>query len=251
MRQSLRGVLPATVLFLSAGAWAQETAAPAKLDITAEQVIEKSIEATGGRKAFEGMKSSYAKGTFELPALGATGQTEIWAKAPNKQLSVTTVEGFGEVKSGCDGQVAWTDNPEQGLVVLEGEAAAVLKREATFNGVVKWKELYPKTELKGKQKLEDRDVFVIELTPAGGKPVTHYYDAENFLLLRSDMVFPTMEGMNTVQTTFADYKEVEGRKAPHTIKQNLPVGEIIVKLTEWKWNVEIDNAKFAKPGETK
>jgi hypothetical protein len=47
--------------------------------------------------------------------------------------------------------------------------------------------------LKGKQKLGDRAVYVVELTPAEGKPLTHYYDVETFLPQRVDMELPTMQ----------------------------------------------------------
>jgi hypothetical protein len=228
--------------------WAQEAAAPEKLNITAEQVLEKSIAAAGGAKAFENLKSSYAKATLELPAMGVTADIEIWAKAPNKQLTVTTVEGFGELRQGCDGQTAWSENPMAGLVVLDGEGAAVMRREAVFNAELKWRELYPKVELKGKQKLDERDVYVLEMTPAEGRPVLRYYDSETFHLVRVDMHQPTMQGVNLVTTLFGDYKDFEGRTIPHLMKQNIPEGEVIIKIAEMKSNVEIDDAKFAKPG---
>ena len=230
--------------------WAQEAAPAAaeKLNITAEQVLEKSLEAIGGAKAFEGLKSTYMKGTLELPAMGVTADVEIWAKAPNKMLSLTTVEGFGEVKQGFDGESAWAENPMSGLVVLDGEGAAVARRQATFNSELKWRELYPKVALKGKQKVGERDSYVVEMTPDDGQPVLQYFDVETFHLVRADVHQNTMQGLSLVTTTFADYKDFEGRKMPTTMKQNIPEGEVIIKIGEVKSNVEIDDAKFAKPG---
>ncbi len=251
MRRTLYWILPVVVLAIGVVASAQQTAAPAapaKLDITAEQVMEKAIDAIGGQKAFEGLKSQYMKGKFEFPSMGVTGESEIFQKAPNKQMSVTTVEGFGEIRLGFDGEVAWADNPMAGLTTMEGEALAAIRLQSTFNAELKWKELYPKAELKGKEPVGEREAYVVELTPAEGKPATHYYDAENFLLLRSDVVVPTMSGMNLVQWMFSDYKDVEGRKIPHTVKQNIPEGEIVITLAEVKSNIDIDDARFAKPG---
>jgi hypothetical protein len=86
------------------------------------------------------------------------------------------------------------------------------------------------------------------MTPAEGRPVLRYYDSETFHLVRVDMHQPTMQGVNLVTTLFGDYKDFEGRTIPHLMKQNIPEGEVIIKIAEMKSNVEIDDAKFAKPG---
>ncbi|MCS6951814.1 MAG: hypothetical protein RMK57_01935 [Bryobacterales bacterium] len=218
-----------------------------KEPFTAEQIIEKSLEASGGREVHQRLTSMRMVGTFELPAVGATGKVELLAKAPDKRLSQVEVEGFGTLRQGFDGQVAWADNPMQGYVELSGEALAVARREAVFLGDLKWRELYPKVELKGKRKLGDREAYLIELTPREGKPVQRYYDAETFLLLRTDMEQPTAQGMTMVQTEFADYKEFEGRKVPFTIKQHIPEGELILRVTQIQHNVEIDDSVFRAP----
>ncbi len=214
---------------------------------TAEEIIEKSLAATGGREAHQRVTSLRMVGTFELPAVGATGKVELLAKAPNKRFTRTEIEGFGEVKQGFDGEVAWADNPMQGYVELSGDALAVIRREAVFMGDLKWRELYARAELKGKQKLGEREVYVVELTPREGKPVTRYYDAESFLLVRADAEQPTMQGMTVVETRFADYREIGGRKVPFTITQLIPDGELIVRITEVQENVEIPDALFRPP----
>jgi hypothetical protein len=215
--------------------------------LTAEEIIEKSLAATGGRQAHQRLTSVRMLGTFELPAVGATGKVELLAKAPNKRLTRTEVEGFGEVKQGFDGEVAWADNPMQGYVELSGDALAVIRREAVFLGDLKWRELYARAELKGKQKLGEREVYVVQLTPREGKPITRYYDAESFLLVRADAEQPTMQGMTVVETRFSDYRDVGGRKLPFTITQLIPDGELIVRITEVQENVEIPDALFRPP----
>ena len=70
-------------------------------------MIEKSIEATRGGKAFEKLTSFLARGTLELVTMPVVGEIEIHAKTPNKRFVVTTIQGFGEVKQGYDSQVGW------------------------------------------------------------------------------------------------------------------------------------------------
>ena len=78
---------------------------------TVDQVLDKYVEALGGKAAIEKATSRVGKGIFEIPEFGATGTLTLYAKAPNKTAVVIDVPGFGVVKQGCDGNVAWDDNP--------------------------------------------------------------------------------------------------------------------------------------------
>ncbi len=114
---------------------------------------------------------------------------------------------------------------------------------------MRWRELYPKAELTGEDSVGDRKAYVIRLTAAAGQSVTRYYDQETFLLLREAGNHDTPQGQMDIQADFSDYRDVDGVKAPFRIRQTLPVGEIVFKLSEIKNNIEIDDAKFAKPAE--
>jgi len=237
----MRSVLVGS-LCVCLSALAQEPASSAP---TVDQIIEKSIAAAGGREAMKKMTSLAGSGTFELTSMGATGTTEVWAKAPDKRLSVTTVEGYGEVKQGYDGKVAWKSDPQGGLANMEGDELFNMRREAQFNGELRWKELYSNAEVIGKNKVGDRDCWVLKLTPNEGKPMTRYYDAETFQLMK--VVTDTPQGETVVMPS--DYADIgNGVKIAHTLKLTLPqVGDLVIKFKEFKPNVDIDDAKFTKP----
>lgn len=61
------------------------------------------------------------------------------------------------------------------------------------------------------------------------------------------MELPTMQGVAMVQTRLWDYRDLDGIKFPFTVAQDLPRGEIVVKYSDVKANVEIADAKFSKP----
>ncbi len=231
-------------LVFAAAALAQQPAKPA---LTAEQVIERSIAATGGREAIKKISSSYAKGLMEFPANEAHGIVERYAKAPDKQLTVTLLEGVGESRQGFDGRVAWSQDPSGEVTELTGTALEDFKRGASFNAVLNWRELYPKAELAGKQAVGGSDAYVVKLTAASGKVTTRYYDAKTFLLLRETAIYNTPQGDMVVVATFSDYRDVDGIQTPFHIRQLMPVGEILFTTTELKNNVPIDDAKFEKP----
>jgi zinc protease len=234
--------LAAAGLVLVCAGFAQD-AAPT----TVEQVIERYIAAAGGREAMAKVKSSVSKGTFELQGLGATGTITLYGKAPNLRLTVLSIEGFGEILQGFDGKAGWSVNP-QGSMEMSGQMLEEAKRDAVFHGELAWKELFPKSEFKGKEKLGEREAWVVVLTPAAGKPITAYYDAETFLPVKTVSVRATEQGESEVTTETGDYRTVEGGlKSPFLIRQKLQVGVLVVKLDEVKTNVEIEDKKFSRP----
>jgi hypothetical protein len=231
--------------------WAQEAAKDApeakQPDITAEQVLDKYIDATGSRQAYEKITSTTSKGTIDLPTQGIHGTVEFYAKAPNKRLEIATIQGIGEIKKGYDGQAGWSQDPFQGTRDMDGVELASFKRQAVFNAELKWRELYEKAELVGTNKVGDRDAYVVRLTPSVGKPITQYYDTQTFLLVRMDLVQEGPQGTIPVETYLSEYRDVDGVKLPFQLTEKTPIGEATLKVTEVKNNIPIDDAKFAKP----
>src|SRR5258706_15201573 len=60
---------------------------PAEALPTLEQILDKYVRAIGGKAAVQAPASRVMKGTISLPSIGADGTIEIYAKAPNKELT--------------------------------------------------------------------------------------------------------------------------------------------------------------------
>ena len=239
-----------TLLCTAGLAWALSGAAQqqAQPSLTAEQIVEKSIEASGGRKALEKVASMVVEGLMGTESDELHNAVKYYAKAPNKRLIVMTFAAAGEMRQGFDGKAGWIQMPGEAPAELTGEQLAGAGREAVFNEALKWRELYPKAELKGQEKVGGREAYAIELTPAAGKPVTHFFDAETFLLVRQMGNFETPQGAMDIRVELSDYRDVGGGvKWPFLTRQVMPVGEVIMRITELKLNAAIDDAVFAKP----
>ncbi|RPJ60173.1 MAG: hypothetical protein EHM23_11300 [Acidobacteria bacterium] len=217
---------------------------------TVDQVLDKYVEALGGKAAIEKGTSRVGKGTFEIPEFGATGTITLFAKAPNKTAVVVDIPGFGMVKQGFDGTVAWDDSPQSGLTERSGAALATAKRDATFYRELQLKNIYKQWEVKGKQKLGEQDVYMLTATPEEGATETWYFDAGTGLVARVDMEREGPQGTGVVQASMKDYRDVEGVKTPFRIEQVLPGMTIIIKFDEVKQNVEINDSQFTKPAVT-
>ena len=212
-----------------------------------DQILDKYVQAMGGKAAIEKQTSRVSKGTFEIAAFGATGTAEIFEKAPNKTASVVNVAGFGVVQEGFDGKAGWAVDPQNGARDKTGAELASAKLDAEFLKPVKIKQLYPKIVVKGKDKVGEKEVYVLEATPVESSVETWYFDTQTGLILRQDMEREGPQGKQAVQSFLDDYRDVDGIKIPFKLRQVTSAFTIDIKIEEVKHNVPIDDAKFNKP----
>ncbi|HXD32704.1 MAG TPA: S41 family peptidase [Pyrinomonadaceae bacterium] len=211
---------------------------------TAYQVIERYITAVGGRTALEELTSRVSRGTVELQTMGLNGTAEIYEEAPNKSTLLINVEGLGTIQQTYDGSIAWLQDPLDGYIKFSPAAAARIGSDAVFHRELRFKELYGDLKVVGKEKVNNRDAFIV--SSASGSDEKWYFDAETGLMLRKG------------NTYYEDFREVDGVKLPFKVTDNTSYGfGVVVRLTEIKHNVPIDPSKFeetpdcfTKPEET-
>jgi hypothetical protein len=243
----MRNLWLAAGLVLSLTAAAQQNQPP----LTAEQIIEKSIEASGGRARMARLTTTYASGMLEFTGPGMHGKMEVFAKAPNKQLIVTTLEGVGELRQAFDGQAGWVQLPSGDIQEVSGAALDDMRLGAVFGAALKWREIYPRAELIGEENVGDRKAYAIRLTPASGRPVRRYIDAQTFLLVREAGIRETPQGPLDITVDFSDQRDVDGIQMPFYIRQVMSSDEIVIKITTIKNDTPIDDALFARPAAKK
>lgn len=231
-----RLLIPAALV--AATAFAQE--AP-----TAQQVLDRSVEAMGGRAAIEKHTTVSRRGTFELPDMGASGTVEILAKAPDKMVTNLVVDGYGTVHTGFDGKVGYTVRPE-GETILSGQALTEIQRDATFNKDLKLAELYKSITVKGQETVNGVATWAVVFTADGSKPEMVYYDAKTWLPVRAVVKRSSDEGETEIVTDVSDWKEVSGVKMAHKIRQKVAVGTLVFTLSEVAFDVPLADSLFAK-----
>jgi outer membrane lipoprotein-sorting protein len=239
--------LSACVLMASNVAFAQ----------TADEVIEKHLTALGGREALGKITSRTMSGTIALstPAGEVTGTVQVFGKTPNKSRSVIKVDlsqfGIGElvVDQRFDGTAGYVLDSMNGNRDITGSQLDNMRNAGFPTAFLKYKENGVKVELLPKEKVGDRDMFVLQVTPKSGSPSKQYFDAETFMLLKTlTTVNVPQLGRDVEQTgEFADYRAVDGVKLAHSVKSTNPVQSFTITVTAVEHNKEIDDATFVKP----
>ena len=187
---------------------------------------------------------------MESETLGES-QGEVYAKAPNKQWSQIEFAGAGTMNEGFDGTMAWAKTPWEGLRVKSGDELAKAKRDAELHRELKFKTLYPGLAYKGTEKAGEEQAYVLECKPSATSKEKFFFSPKTGLLMRQESELEGPQGRVSVATQVQEYKTVEGLKHPSQLKLKVTVGdqtfEFTMKVLEVKYNVPLDDAKFAKP----
>src|SRR5688572_1179147 len=70
-----------------------------------ETIMDKYVEATGGKAAYAKVKSDVSTGEMTLGAMGLKGKLVSYSQAPDKRLMEITIEGIGKISEGSNGEV--------------------------------------------------------------------------------------------------------------------------------------------------
>jgi hypothetical protein len=214
-----------------------------------DEILERYVQAVGGRQAIERVTSRVWKGS-RVGADGVLVPEEVYAKAPNKLLTVTSYPNQ-VFRTGFDGTGGWAMS-SQGARALNEGLLAQLRREAEFYKETRLKEMYPKMFVLGRAAVGEREAYVVEATPAdGGSPERLFFDVQTGLLVRKYSEAKTALGQFPTQTDYEDYRDVDGVRLPFTIRWAIPGRAWGRKVTEVKQNVPLDDAQFDPPANLK
>lgn len=216
---------------------------------TAEQILDKYIQARGGAQRLAGLTSYIAKGTSA--GYGPESEQrplEIYAKAPGQRATIIHTRS-GDNTITFDGRVAWHAEPLRPVTVLPltgGELdGAKLDAEMAFPGQIK--QVLSKWRVGRPSIVNDRKVQVVQGATASGAMATLYFDDETGLLVRVLRYSNSPVGRVPTQIDYSDYRDVAGIKMPFRWTFGWLDGRENVELASIQPNVPIDPAKFAKP----
>jgi len=91
---------------IGAGALAGILAAAQSLP-KAEIILDRYVEVTGGKAAYEKHTRQTMTGTISFPEQGLSGKLTRYAMAPDKEYSVVELGPLGKIESGFNNGVAW------------------------------------------------------------------------------------------------------------------------------------------------
>jgi hypothetical protein len=231
--------------------WAHSAAAQ-----TADEIIEKSLAAMGGRAAHEKIKNRIATGELTLgtPAGDIAGTVEMYAAAPNKQRTVIKADlsafGAGQlvVDQRFDGTVGYAMDTMQGNREITGSQLDNMKAQSFPNPFMNYKASGMSVKLGAKEKVGDKEAWLLTFEPTSGFPIKTYIDATTFLPIRT-IVKADVPQMGQIEQMVEplEYKDFDGVKVATKLRLINSMQSITMTFTKIEQNVAMDEKMFVKP----
>ena len=218
---------------------------------SADQILDKYIQALGGGQRLASLTNFAGKGTYEgYDTYHEKVPLEIYAEAPGRRTLIAHTQN-GDSTTTFDGRAGWVaavDKPVHLLPLLPGSELDGAKLDADLcfpadikQALAQWRNGFPVTTI------EDREVQVIQGIAGGGSRVKLYFDSTTGLLVRQLRYTTTIVGTIPIQIDYSDYREVAGVRMPFHWIVTWTGGQSIMELNDVQPNVPIQATKLSKP----
>ena len=215
----------------------------------AETLLDRSIEVTGGKAAFEKRHNEVMHGSMEFTGRGIKGTMTVYQAEPDKNLAVIEIEGIGKIESGSNGEVAWENSALQGPRIKQGDEKAGSLRDGTFNAALNWRKLYTKAETAGVETVEGHECYKVVLTPKDSKPTSEFFDKKSGFLIKTTVTRTTPMGEITAEVVADDYRKEGDIIVPHKMINRAAGQEFLIVVEKMEVNIDLPKDRFDLPPE--
>ncbi|MEO6212763.1 MAG: hypothetical protein ABIP65_03955 [Vicinamibacterales bacterium] len=258
IRRPRRALAALCVVAFAAPCYAQSTApvptpqatAPEAALPAAQVILDRHVEATGGRKALAARTSVRTVGSVSIPANGMTGTIEVFAARPNRMLVKTTIAGIGEISEGFDGTHSWSMSPMTGPMLATGEELVQKSFDADFDGALNVTSRYQSIKTLEKTTFDGRPCYKLSLIRKDGGEDIEFYDVATGLKAGSIVSRKSPMGTVTATSTLTDYKKFGEILQPTVLKQSMTGVEIVTTFSAIEYD-KVDPATFDLPAPIK
>jgi len=239
-----------SLVWLAAGALAALTATVASAQ-TVDELIEKNIQAKGGREKIKAIQTLRMTGNLDI-GQGAKAPFVLEMKRPHKVRMEFTVQGMTGVQA-YDGSGGWAVMPFMGKKDPEAMSADDLKGmedQADFEGpLMDYKAKGHQVELVGKETVEGTPAYKLKVTKKSGDVSYIYLDADAYLEIKEEGK-RTFRGQEVeFESTQGDYKTVNGLVFPFSLTtkpKGAPAGQTIT-ISKIEVNPGVEDSRFTMP----
>ena len=217
----------------------------------AKKLLDKMINATGGRKVMETIKDTTFSGTMDLIQMGLNATITFYHKEPNMLRQDIDVMGYF-ISSAFDGEAGWTVNPETGATEDLPESAQVEAKNEALGFGNSWM-LYPEKHGitfidKGKETVDGKEYLLLEVTFESGDTSLFYIDPGTYLPYKTKTKTLSQMGIEVEQESImGNYKKVNGLNFAHSVviyQDGEEFGSLVVD--DVKFNSGLEDSLFKK-----
>ena len=213
----------------------------AQVDPKALEIIQKSIDASGGKEKLSGVKSMIRKMEVSLPF--GTSESESYYKN-GKMYMKSTMQGNVVMEQKYDGSRAYMGGMQGSQVIDDEKMVKRMAEQAKIFPQLSILESQAVLTYGGVSKIDGKEVHLVLSKDTEGNESKLYFNAESGLMTR---MVSTGEMQGTkVETTIdlKDYKAVDGILFAYGMSLNNGQFQMQMKITDIKLNPEIADSMF-------
>ena len=216
---------------------------------TAEEIVAKHIEASGGKEKWSGIKSMVLESSTEVMGNEMASKTTV---ANGKSFRSESDFNGQQIVQVVNEKSGWSINPFSGTGSPEAMPAEMYNSisEQIFlpDPLLDYQARGSKVTLEGKEKVGEVDAYKLKYTNSGNSETTFFIDPATHYVVRTLKKADVMGQEVTVTSDYSDYKKTEeGVVIPYTTNIDMGQFALTVKVNKVDFNTEIDPSLFEMP----
>lgn len=233
------------LLLYAAIAFALPHTATAQISPAAQELVDKYIEATGGREAKQAITSLVQIGTWEYPEQGISGPMTIYYVAPDRMATVTEIPDVGTMRTCISGGIAWEDNSITGLRILDGTELEQAVKDAQMFPELKISESYVKATVAEPRK--DGLIPVVFVDKQDLEEIWYFDPITHYIAEMEKVLDAGVRGTYRIKLKTSNYLPVGDLVIAHYTETSTPAFKITTIAEKTELNVEVPEYIFRKP----
>lgn len=222
---------------------------------TADELVQKNIEARGGLDKIQAIKSIRITGKFSQGGVNATSVQEN--QRPNLVRETFSLQGMTAIQA-YDGNAGWAVQPFGGRkdpMLMGEDDLRDLLIDSDFDGpLVNSQAKGIKVEFLGHDTIDGDDALRLKVTLKNGDIIYDYLDPDTYLEIRKETQEFIRGSMKENVVEMGSYKPVNGVMYPFSLAsgpKNDPSSWQTITVEKIEVNVPLSPADFAVPASLK
>jgi outer membrane lipoprotein-sorting protein len=215
---------------------------------TADQILQKHIEAIGGQELIKDIKSQVMHA--DITVMGNTLPSEMTVLIGKGFKTEVNFQGQSIIQVATP-TGGWILNPLQGMTqaqpLPDDQLKTMQSAYESGGGLYNYKEKGSRLELAGNENIDGVNSHKLRLTDKDGKEIFYFIDPSTYYLLKQETTL-SVNGQETNSVmTFSNFQKTDiGLVIPYTFITNQGF-EVTVNLKKVEFNKDIDLKIFDMP----
>lgn len=213
---------------------------------TAQEIIDRYVEAIGGRDAAVAAVTTRSSGSFSIPGMGVTGDLEAVNTPDGATAMRVTIPGMGDMLSGYTGEVGWSTDPMTGPRLLDGGELDAMREQAHPLYGVRDASLFESYETTGENSYDGEECWEVHFVWTSGRETTECYSKESGLIIAQTTAQESPMGTVEVLSRLSDYERFGDLLVATTVRQSMMGQEQVLEISEVEFG-EVDRSLLEVP----